>query len=138
MPKDVLIILVLAGWLTNVSHSQDQGKGGCTTLMVHACIVAHSQMVHLKYFIFLKTIPPCLASSRAWRLSFGSEVCGLTGMAISLPSARVFIAPLVAPTAVANKSFFYSPILCLKSPSFKSWSSHMAIFAISIQNIIVS
>ena len=120
MPKDVLIILVLAGWLTNVSHSQDQGKGGCTTLMVHACTVAHSQMVHLKYFIFLKTIPPCLAGSKAWKLSFGNVVCGPTEMSTSLPSARVFVAPLVALTAVVDDYFFCSLILYLRSPSFKS------------------
>src|SRR5229473_3110243 len=124
MPKGALIILVLAGWLTNVSHSQDQGKGGCASLMVHACAVAHSQMVHLKYFIFLKTIPPCLASSRAWRLSFGSEVCGLTGMASFVPCQSFFFPPRVAPSCCQKNLFLQPNFVSQKSQLQELVESH--------------
>ncbi len=127
----------LTDWLT-AGISQDWKKGGCTTLMVHACTMAYSQMVPPNLFIFLKTIPPCPAGSKAWKLSFGNVVCGPTEMLTSLPSAQVFVAPLVALTIVINDYFFCSPILYLRSPSFKSWSSCTAIYVTSIQNITVS
>ena len=56
--------------------SQGQRKGECTRLTVHACAMAHFQMASTNHSISLKTTPPCLAGSRAWRSSFGSTVCG--------------------------------------------------------------
>jgi hypothetical protein len=94
-------------------------------------------MASLNYFISLKTTPPCLVGSKAWRSSFGSAVCGPARATFS-PSARVFVAPLAAPTVVAGEFFFHSPTLCLKSPSFKSWLSLAVTCANSTQNITVN
>jgi hypothetical protein len=104
--------------------------------MVYACAVARSQMVNPSHFIFLKTTPPCPAGSRAWKSLFGSVACGLSET--FSPSALAFIARLAAMTAVAGVSFFYSPILSLKSLSFKSLLSLAGICAISTPNTIAS
>ena len=106
--------------------------------MVLACTAAHSQMASCIHFTSLKTTPPCLAGSRAWESLFKNVVYGPRGTQNFLPSAWAFIAPLAALTAVASGFFFYSPILCLKSYSFKSWSSCVVIFAIFIPNITVN
>ena len=111
---------------------------GHTSLMVHACAVACSQMASHMYFISQKTTPPCPAGSRAWRLSFRSAVCGLSETRMFLPSAQVFAAPLAARTAIAGGFSFHSPISCLKSPSFKSWSSLVATCATFTPNTTVN
>jgi len=103
----------------------------------NTCAVAHSRTASHIYFISLKPTPPCPAGSRAWRSSFGSAVCGPRRETFSL-SARVFVAPLAALIAVAGAFSFPSPISCLRSPSFKSWSSLVAICATFTQNTIVS
>ncbi len=51
------------------------------------------------------------------------QECGLwpnRDVSTSLPSAQVFVALLVALTAIVDNYFFCSPILYLRSPSFKS------------------
>ena len=112
--------------------SQDQGKAGCTTLTDLQYIMAPFQVVNHSHFILLRTIPPCLASLRAWRSSFGSMDRG--PRVIFLPSARVFVVHLATLTAVAGIFFSCSPILSLKSPSFKSWVSLTITYVISIWN----
>ena len=125
----------IAGSLTQFLP-QGWRTGGRTSQMVHACAVAHFQMASLNYFISLKTTPPCLAGSKAWRLSSGNVVYGLRKTFSC--SAQAFIAPLVAPTAVASVFSFFSPISPLKSPSFKSLLSLAGIYAISILNTTVN
>jgi hypothetical protein len=91
-------------------------------------------MANLNHYIFLKTTPPCLAGSRAWRLSSGSTACGLRETQIFLLNAWVFVVPLATLTAAAGAFFSYSPISYLKNDSFKSWSSLAATCATSTQN----
>jgi hypothetical protein len=105
--------------------------------MVHLCTVANSRTASPNHFISLKTTPPCPAGSKAWRSSSRSVAYGLRKETFS-PSARVFVAPLVALTAAAGAFFFCSQISSLKRPSFKSWSSLVGTSAISIQNTIVN
>ncbi len=131
-------VLLFMSWLSDWLLSQDQRKGGHVTLMVHTCAVAHFQTVSHNLFISLKTTPLCPAGSRAWKSLFGSVACGPREILIFLPSARVFDAPLTVLTAVAGTSSSCSQTLSLKSPSLKSWSNHVAICVISIQNITVN
>ena len=94
-------------------------------------------MVRSNHFISMRTTLPCPAGSRAWKSSFGSAACGLKNVLIFLPSAWAFIALLAILTAAISTSFSFSLILFLKNPSFKSWSSRMAIYAIFTQSITV-
>ena len=93
---------------------QDQRKGGCISLTIHACAAAPSQMASINHFISLKTTPPCPADSRAWRSSSRSVVCGPKECQISSPNAQVFVASLATLTAAAGAFSLYSPISFLK------------------------
>jgi hypothetical protein len=112
--------------------------GGHTVLGDHTCIRVPFQTVTHNCFISLTIISICLAGSRAWSLSFGSTVYGLKEMPISLHSAQAFIVPLAALTVAVGKSFFHSPISCLRSSSFKSWLSLMATCVTFTPSIIVN
>ena len=90
------------------------------------------------YYISLRTTPLCPAGLRAWRSSFGSAGCGLRVSQISLPNVWGFVASLVVWTVAANTYFFYSLILSLKSPSFKSWLNLKGIYVIFTPNITAS
>jgi hypothetical protein len=100
--------------------------------------MAHSKMAILNLFIFLKTTPQCPAGSWAWRSSFRSVGCGLRGLKIFWPNARIFIVTRAALTAVADAFYFHSLTLSRRSPSFKNWLNLAATCATSTQNIIVS
>jgi hypothetical protein len=105
------------------------------TIQTYACTTAHFQTASPSPFTSPKTTRPWPIGSKVWRLLFGSAVYGPTTKTFS---RNVRVALLRALTVAADESFIHSLTSCLKSPSFKSWSSLADTYSISIQNTTAS